>query len=91
MSITSSVPDPWSGIAFTAVGQRCFYCGEPLADPALHWMGEGGHLLLHPSCFVRLATRLFRDLHEIEKPSYYRQRIAAVARIETSFPKADGG
>lgn len=74
MSITSPVPDE-QGLAFTAVGQRCFYCDAPLADPAIHWMGSGGHhLYLHSQCALQLFVRLARDVHELEKPDYYRRR-----------------
>jgi hypothetical protein len=74
VSLTSPVPDPISGIAFTATGAPCFFCGEALTDPALHWMGATADIYLHPACWPRLATRLFRDLHEVEKPDYYQRR-----------------
>lgn len=47
-------------------GQACFYCGQVLTPPALYWRGDGTDLWLHPVCWPRLATRLFRDLHEVE-------------------------
>lgn len=47
-------------------GRPCFFCREEVFAPALFWMGETD-LLLHPTCFVQLATRLFRDLHELER------------------------
>jgi hypothetical protein len=78
VSVTSPVPDE-SGIIWTAVGQPCFYCHDLLTDPAVHWMGSGGDLYLHPACVSALFIRLARDVHEIECPDYY-QRIRAALR-----------
>jgi hypothetical protein len=33
-----------------------------------------GELFLHPVCVFGLLIRLGRDVHEIEKPSYYADR-----------------
>ena len=74
MSITSSAPDS-QGIAHTALGQQCFMCGRKLRDPDVHWMGVTVNLFLHPACVLSLFVRLARDLHEIQKPSYYRDRL----------------
>lgn len=63
--ITSPIPDPLSGIAFTAAGQQCFYCGERSIDPAIHWSGFTGEVYIHEACVVELAIRLFRDLHQL--------------------------
>jgi hypothetical protein len=71
VSLTSPVPDPGTGIVFTAVGQVCFYCGELLSDPAVHWSGFTAEVYLHPQCVVALAVRLGRDLHELAAPAYY--------------------
>lgn len=57
MSITSPVPDE-EGVAFTAVGESCFYCGEPTPDPAIHWMGS-------PRRSRRADTRRARELEAI--------------------------
>jgi hypothetical protein len=73
VSITSPVPDS-QGIAHTAFGEACFLCGSTLSDPAVHWMGSTGSIFLHPACVLALSVRLFRDVHEIEKPGYYRDR-----------------
>jgi hypothetical protein len=73
VSLTSSVPDPESGIAFTAIGKDCFYCLTPLSDPAVHWMGAAGDIYLHPRCVLDLFVRLARDVHECERPAYYRR------------------
>jgi len=73
VSITSPIPDD-QGIAHTAVGRRCFLCGGLLQDPAVFWMGYDGELILHPICVFDLFIRLGRDVHEIEKPSYYADR-----------------
>ena len=72
MSLTSPVPDE-QGIAHTATGQACFYCGEPLQDPAVHWSGFPGSIYLHPECVPELVIRLFRDLHELRCPGYYQR------------------
>jgi hypothetical protein len=74
VSLTNSLPDPDTGIAFTAAGASCFYCGKPTSDPSICWSGFSGDIYLHPACWPRLATRLFRDLHEVEKPDYYQRR-----------------
>lgn len=71
MSLTSPVPNPHTGIAFTAVGQLCFYCETALGDPAVHWHGPTGSIYLHPACVFPLFVRLARDLHELEHPDLY--------------------
>jgi hypothetical protein len=73
VSLTSPIPNA-RGVVFSATGLPCFFCGEALADPALHWMGVTADVYLHPACWPRLATRLFRDLHELENPDYYQRR-----------------
>jgi hypothetical protein len=73
VSITSPIPDPGSGIAFTAVGQVCFYCGRPTSDPAIHWSGFDADIYLHRECVYPLFVRLGRDEHEAACPEYYRQ------------------
>ena len=73
MSLTSPVPDPESGLAFSAVGQICFYCHQPLQDPAIFWMGADGELYLHPDCLFPWFVRLCRDRHELDAPDYYRR------------------
>lgn len=73
MSITSPIPDLISGIAFTAAGASCFYCGEALTDPAVHWSGHSGEVYLHPACIFPLFVRLARDVHELDCPAYYRR------------------
>ncbi len=73
MSITASVPDS-EGIAHTAVGHRCFFCGRALSDPAVFWAGETGEIFLDPECVASLSTRLLRDLHEVQNPRYYQRR-----------------
>ena len=73
-SLTSPVPDS-QGVAFSATGLPCFFCGKPLTDPSVHWAGHhGDHLYLHADCVLRLFVRLARDVHEIQKPSYYQRR-----------------
>lgn len=73
VSITRPIPDE-HGIAHTAVGRACSFCGGLLQDPAVFWMLYDGELFLHPVCVFGLLIRLGRDVHEIEKPSYYADR-----------------
>jgi hypothetical protein len=72
VSLTSPIPTA-DGIAHVASGERCFYCGASLRDPAVHWMGATGDVYLHPPCVVELSIRLFRDLHELRCPDFYRR------------------
>jgi len=60
-------------------GARCFYCHEPIAPPAIQWLGNDARVLsserwvagsiseiwLHPRCLTNIAAMLFRDLYEI--------------------------
>ena len=69
MSLTSPVPDE-QGVAYTAFGQPCFFCGEPCSDPAV---GASGAIYLHPRCVTDLTIRLYRDLHELEHSDYSRR------------------
>lgn len=73
MSLTSPIPDA-QGLAFTAAGQPCFFCGEPCHDPVIHWAGACGSIYLHPDCALRWTVRLLRDVHECENPAYYARR-----------------
>jgi hypothetical protein len=73
MSLTSPVPDPISGIVHTALGQKCFFCGHCCSDPAIVWCGETAEIYLHPRCVPDLTIRLYRDLHEHDRPDYYRR------------------
>lgn len=65
----------FEGYLHTAEGETCFYCGSPLHDPALYWMGATGDMYLHPGCWVDLSARLYRDLHEWQRQSrfYFRE------------------
>jgi len=74
MSITSPVPDE-QGIAHTAVGHSCFFCGDSLTDPALHWAGATGDVFFHVKCWPRWNARMWRDFHEVDNPSYYERRL----------------
>jgi hypothetical protein len=67
VSVTSPIPDV-NGVAFTAAGKECFYCGQRLSDPAIFWMGFGADIYLHDSCVFELFIRLGRDCHEIRCP-----------------------
>lgn len=73
MSITSPVPNA-EGVAHSAIGLLCFFCGGSLTDPALHWLGSTGELYVHPACWPGWSARIWRDYHELENPSYYERR-----------------
>jgi len=78
VSVTSPVPDPETGIVFTATGRPCFYCGASLADPAVAWSGFDSDVYLHADCVSKLFVRLARDVHEIECPAHYAEIRAAL-------------
>ena len=44
----------------------CFYCYKKFSGVAIFWMGSNGDLWLHPECLLKLAVRMFRDVHEEE-------------------------
>ena len=46
--------------------QRCFYCGQSFDEVAIMWDGSGASIWLHSDCFIKLAIRMFRDVHELE-------------------------
>jgi hypothetical protein len=71
-TVTSAVPNKY-GIADPAAGERCFYCGEDVTDPVIHWQGETGEIYLHKACALDLVVRVLRDVHELENPEYYRR------------------
>lgn len=48
---------------------RCFFCGELLSYPFLHWMGSDGHIGLHRECYFELFIRLARDARELSPGS----------------------
>jgi hypothetical protein len=50
----------------TARGEACFYCGEPVRDPAIEWSGTAGQIWLHPPCALDFVVRLTRDIHEYQ-------------------------
>jgi len=77
VSVTSPIPDLGSGIVHTALGRQCFYCYEPLADPAVAWLGSTGAIYFHPPCVLALFVRLARDVHETECPAHYARLRAA--------------
>jgi hypothetical protein len=75
VSLTSSVPDPETGVAFTATGKSCSFCTRSLTDPAIHWMfADDAEIYLHEPCVWELFKRLGRDCHEATNPDYYRRR-----------------
>jgi hypothetical protein len=73
MSLTGRSPDA-PGLAISAAGRPCFFCGAALADPAVYWMGMPGSLFLHAACCLDLFVRLMRDVHEVRNPEYYARR-----------------
>ncbi len=52
--------------SMVACGERCFYCGALVTDPAILWMGSSGTLWLHPPCALDFIVRLTRDVHEYQ-------------------------
>ena len=68
MSVTGPTSqDAEHGLIHTAVGQICFYCGQSLQGPAIHWIGATDEIFLHSGCCVDLAVRLFRDVHQWQR------------------------
>ncbi len=55
------------GFIHTAEGEVCFYCGQHLHDPALHWMGATATIYLHPGCWVDVSIRLTLDLYKWQR------------------------
>lgn len=50
----------------SAVGHRCFHCGEFLQDPAVMWSGNDGQTIyLHGPCVERWQPGLLRDALEL--------------------------
>lgn len=49
----------------------CFYCGQSLTFPALHWAGmaDPGNVFYHPTCAVELFCRLLVDVYVCERAS----------------------
>jgi len=46
--------------------KNCFYCYKKFSGAAIFWLGSDGDLWLHPDCVLKLAVRMFRDVHEAE-------------------------
>ena len=55
---------------------ECFLCEGGFKEVAILWMGASdlGLLWLHPDCVTDLAVRMFRDVHEVNNPGYYKNR-----------------
>jgi hypothetical protein len=51
--------------------QECFYCFQSLDEVAIWWRGASD-IWIHAACFIELAVRMFRDVHEIEIQHYVR-------------------
>lgn len=64
MSLTSPIPSA-VGIAHSAVGLLCFFCGRPCRDPAVYWAGETGEIYLHSGCVAAFVGRLLQDLERL--------------------------
>lgn len=61
--MTEMIGDPFG---LSAAGQRCFYCGEFLQDPAVMWNGNDGQTIyLHGDCVYRWLPGLVRDATEL--------------------------
>ena len=46
--------------------QICFFCSQSFDKVAIMWDGSGASIWLHSDCFIKLAIRMFRDVHELE-------------------------
>lgn len=50
----------------SAVGHRCFFCGEFLQDAAVMWSGNDGQTIyLHCTCVYSWLPGLLRDASEL--------------------------
>ena len=61
---------PLVGRGYEPEDTTCFYCGDAVVD-GIYWVGSGAGdgsatINLHHPCWLKLATRLFRDAHEYE-------------------------
>lgn len=51
----------------SAVGHRCFHCGEFLQDPAVMWSGmDGQTIYFHGPCAEQWHLGLLRDALELK-------------------------
>lgn len=53
---------------FSAAGQRCFVCGQFLANPSLMWSGftdGSGHVYWHSTCALSWAPKLLHEAHQL--------------------------
>jgi len=68
MSITHRMSEMTENpFGLSAVGQRCFHCGEFVQDPAVMWSGADGHTIyMHGSCVESWMPRLMRDALELK-------------------------
>lgn len=48
-------------------GVDCYYCGEVVAFPAVHWSGSGDDIYLHPQCACLWAIKLLDDYEIVHK------------------------
>lgn len=78
MSITRPMATEWEGDPFgeSAAGQRCFFCGEFLDDPAVLWSGpDGQRIYLHGPCVLEWFPRLMRDALALRYRGHPCQRV----------------
>lgn len=67
--------DPTSGFDDDYMEALCFFCGDRLFPPFVHWYGmpvtNGSQpvIALHPPCLVELAIRMLRDVQQIKSAS----------------------
>jgi hypothetical protein len=62
--MSEMIGDPFG---LSAVGQRCFHCGEFLQDPAVMWDGaDGQRIYFHGPCFSDWFPRLMRNALELK-------------------------
>ena len=51
----------------SAVGHRCFHCGELIQDPAVMWSGNDGQTIyFHGPCFLDWMPRIMRDALDLK-------------------------
>jgi hypothetical protein len=72
----------------SAVGHRCFHCGQFLQDPAVLWSGaDGQHIYFHDRCLVDWMPRIMRDALELRYVGHPCQR--TLEQVETG--QSSGG
>ena len=68
MSITRRMTEMTENpFGLSAVGHRCFHCGEFVQDPAVMWSGNDGQVIyFHGPCALDWTPRVLRDALELK-------------------------